>query len=88
MALIKGFYDTRSRLVHGGELNQKHRTRLANIEVLRSHLRRLLKAFVGFAARQQQGRFNRKILAEQLDGILVNAAARDNLRAEFGFDRN
>jgi Apea-like HEPN len=87
MGVIRGFYDTRSRLVHGGILKQKHQTRLDQIEVLRSHVRRLLRAFVRFAA-DSKGTFTRAILAEHLDEILVNGVEREKLRFELGLDRN
>jgi hypothetical protein len=55
LKLIKGFYDTRSRVVHGGALKQKHKQHLGMIDDLRSLVRRLLRSFVAFGASPPNG---------------------------------
>jgi Apea-like HEPN len=47
---MKGFYDARSRIVHGGRLGKKHSASLAAVDDLRDLVRRLLRSFVLFAA--------------------------------------
>jgi hypothetical protein len=77
--LIREFYDTRSRLVHGGELNDKHRQRLQKPDDLIAIVRRLVKSFVGFAAAPPSG-YSKKLFA-QLDTELSDANEREKLRA-------
>jgi hypothetical protein len=80
--LLKGFYDTRSRIVHGGELKQKHRAYLANVEELLSIVRRLLRAFMAFAVNPPSA-YSEKFFGERLDIALVDAAQREKLRTAF-----
>jgi len=87
LRLVKGFYDTRSRLVHGGQLKEKHQQYLARIEDLRVLVRRLLRSFVTFAA-TPPGVYGRKFFAEQLDVALVDAVAREKLRFALGLDED
>jgi hypothetical protein len=83
---IKDFYDTRSKLVHGAALKQKHHTQLAKIDELRAIVRRLLRSFVTFAA-SPPGAYDRQFFTEKLDQALVNAEERERLRAALGLDR-
>lgn len=78
--LIREFYDTRSRLVHGGELNAKHHERLEKLKDLFAVVRRLIKSFVVFAATTLPG-YDKKSFEEKLDTKLLDAIERDNLRA-------
>jgi hypothetical protein len=78
LSLMREFYDTRSRLVHGGELKTKHRERLQRLDDLISIVRRLVKSFVGFAAAPPA---DYKKLFVQLDNKLVDANEREKLRA-------
>ena len=82
-----GFYDTRSRLVHGGQLKEKHQLYLTKIEDLRVLVRRLLRSFVTFAATPPET-YDRRFFAEQLDPALVDAAEREKLRTALGLDRD
>jgi hypothetical protein len=77
--LMREFYDTRSRLVHGGELNDKHRQRLQRLDELIAIARRLVRSFVGFAAAPPSG-YSKKLFA-QLDTKLSDANEREKLRA-------
>ena len=85
LKLMKDFYDTRSALVHGSQLSEKHRRRLAKNDDLRALVRRLLRAFVTFAAKPP-GTYDRKFFTEQLDVALVDATERDNLRTALGLN--
>jgi len=75
---LREFYDTRSTLVHGAPLKDKHRQRLEKIDDLLAIVRRLLRAFVTFAATPAPGY---KSLFKQLDAELLDAAKREKLRA-------
>jgi hypothetical protein len=78
--LMRGFYDTRSKLVHGGELNAKHHERLQKLNDLFAIVRRLIKCFITFAANPPPG-YNRQSFEEKLDAKLLGAIERNNLRA-------
>lgn len=80
---LKGFYDTRSALVHGGRLHEKHQTRLGKVDELRALVRRLLRSFVSFAA-AGCGDYNRAYFKEHLDNALVDNAQREKLRQALG----
>jgi hypothetical protein len=83
LKLMKEFYDTRSRVVHGGQLTQKHHLRLQSIDELRALVRRLLKAFVAYAAGPQQA-YSKTFFQEGLDVALVHAEKREELRNALG----
>jgi len=85
--LMKDFYDTRSRLVHGGHLKKKHEMRLAKVDELRSLVRRVLRAFVAFATNPPSV-YRRSFFETELDAALVNTAEREKLRVALGLDRN
>jgi hypothetical protein len=86
LEMVKGFYDTRSALVHGGRLKEKHQLRLAKIDELRSVVRRLLRAFVGFATSGGHG-YDKPFFQEHLDAALVNPGEREKLRDALGLGR-
>ena len=85
LKLMKGFYDTRSRVVHGGALKQKHTQHLGMIEDLRSLVRRLLRSFLAFGASPPNG-YNKSFFDENLDAALVHAAERQKLRTALRLD--
>jgi hypothetical protein len=85
LTTIKGYYDARSRVVHGVELKSKQINFIEQRDVLLSHLRRLLRAFVRFAEKPPS-EYNRGTLAERLDAILLSGQERDSLRAALGLD--
>ncbi|MBI4189804.1 MAG: hypothetical protein HY525_04620 [Betaproteobacteria bacterium] len=80
---VKGFYDARSRIVHGGRLGKKQSASLAAVDDLRDIVRRLLRAFVLFAA-DDAGRGGKRIFSEELDAALVDAKSREHLREVLG----
>jgi len=82
---VKGFYDTRSALVHGGRLKEKHQQRLAAVDELRSIVRRLLRAFVGSAAKAGHN-YDKAFFKKHLDAALVSSAQRENLRQALELD--
>jgi hypothetical protein len=82
LKLMKDFYDTRSRIVHGGQLHRKHQERLQRVEELRSIVRQLLRCFVAFAAAPPDG--YGKPFWQELDVVLVDAQQRGKLRAALG----
>ncbi len=75
----KGFYDTRSRIVHGDTLGKKHQDRLLRLEDLRAIVRRLLRSFVEFAVAPASS-YDKSFWQEQLDAALVDTAEREKLR--------
>ncbi len=80
---VKGFYDARSRIVHGAHLRTKHRASLAAVDDLRDLVRRLLRSFVLFAADDAR-HVDKKFFKEDLDAALVDANRRDKLRRLLG----
>jgi hypothetical protein len=80
---MKGFYDVRSALVHGGRLKQKHRARLGALDDLRAHVRRLLRSFVHLAASGHEI-YNQQFFQEHLDETLVDQVERGKLRFALG----
>ncbi len=77
---IRGFYDTRSRIVHGGTLGKRHQDLLQRLEELQAIARRLLRSFVEFAAEPKEG-YGKPFWQEQLDAALVDSNEREKLRA-------
>jgi hypothetical protein len=82
---MKGFYDTRSRIVHGGDLKRKHIQHLEMFEELLSIVRHLLRAFVRFGVCRVEG-YSESYFNEKLDAALVHTGERERLRAALGFD--
>ena len=81
---VKGFYDTRSRIVHGEHLRKKHSASLAVVDDLRDMVRKLLRCFVAYFAIDDVRPFDRRFFKEELDAALVNASCRDQLRESLG----
>jgi hypothetical protein len=80
---MRQFYDTRSRIVHGGNLRSKHREDLGKIEELRSLVRQLLRSFIAFAVNPPSG-YSKRFFEERLDTALLNAVEREKLRTVLG----
>ena len=76
---MKGFYDTRSRIVHGGRLTPKNQAILEKVNDLRAVVRRLLLAFVSFAADETKT-VPKNFFKESLDGVLLDSIEREKLR--------
>ena len=83
LKLMKNFYDTRSKLIHGAELKEKHRRCLEQGDDLRSIIRPLLRSFVAFAVNPPET-YNKAFFNEHLDAALVNATELESLRAALG----
>jgi hypothetical protein len=80
---MRRFYDTRSRIVHGGNLRAKHREDLGKIEELRSLVRQFLRSFIAFAVNPPAG-YSKRFFEERLDAALLNAVEREKLRTALG----
>lgn len=80
---VKGYYDARSRIVHGGRLGKKQSASLAAVDDLRNLVRRLLRSFVQFAADDAR-HVTKGFFAEELDAALIDAARREELRRLLG----
>jgi len=76
---MREFYATRSRVVHGSRLNDRHRQCLQKFEQLQSIVRRLLRLFVSLAA-QPGHRYARAFFAEELDATLLDDEQRRELQ--------
>jgi len=84
--LMKDFYDTRSKLVHGGHLKEKHQQMLRKVDTLRALVRQLLRSFVSFAATPLDG-YGKSFFQEHLDVALLNSPEREKLRTALGLNR-
>jgi len=80
MKSLKDFYDTRSRVVHGGTLQPKHQALLEHVDELRVILKRLLVAFIRLG-NTKHAEYGKSFWQGKLDGTLVNMVERDKLRA-------
>jgi hypothetical protein len=84
LKLIRDFYNTRSAVVHGSEVRDRHQPMLQRVDELRAIVRRLLKSFVAFAVTPRDG--YGKAFWKQLDVALVNATEREKLRTVLGLN--
>ena len=91
---MKGYYDTRSSVVHGGSrlytrsgrLKDRPRWHLENQQDLREYLRRLLVSFVNLSLTSEHS-FNRDFFEEnRLDSTLLHDERRSELRVAMGFE--
>ena len=80
---MKGFYDARSRTVHGDHLGKKQSASLAAVDDLQDLVRRLLRSFVLFAADDAR-HVQKQFFVEELDAALVDAGRREELRTLLG----
>jgi hypothetical protein len=83
LKLLKDFYDTRSKVIHGAHLKAKQQTLLQRVDELRNIVKRLLIAFIRLAT-AKPAEYGKSFWQERLDGALVNAGERDKLRAALG----
>jgi hypothetical protein len=80
---MKLYYETRSKIVHGGELKDKNRPVLEDSSQLMDVVRRLLLGLLRLAT--GPSRFNsRKTISEDIDGILLHSRDREELRQAMG----
>jgi Apea-like HEPN len=82
---MRTFYDTRSKVVHGGTLAAKHRAHLKNYPALRNYVRRLLLAYMHLATTSGHA-YDPDSLRRSLDTILQDAQQRSALRAAMGLE--
>lgn len=80
---MKGYYDARSRTVHGDRLSKKQSESLAAVDDLQDLVRRLLRSFVLFAADDAR-QVEKQFFVEELDAALMDAGRRDSLRKLLG----
>ena len=91
--LMKGYYDTRSSVVHGGsrlynqqgQLREKHRQHLENQQDLRDVVRRLLVGFIRLTLSSEHS-FNNEFFEQRLDSALLHSTKRSELRVAMGFE--
>jgi hypothetical protein len=83
LKLLKDFYDTRSRVIHGDNLKEKHQALLPRVDELRTIVRRLLAAFIRLG-NTKPAEYGRNFRQEKLDGVLVNTVEREKLRVALG----
>jgi Apea-like HEPN len=81
---MKGYYDLRSRLVHGEALRERHRVLLEDVEPLREFVRRLLRGFIRLAISSDHA-YDKRFFQERLDASLQEEMARSGLRRALGF---
>ncbi len=90
---MKGYYDTRSRVVHGGselynrqgQLKDKPRSYLENQEDLRDFVRRLLVGFLRLAVSSGHS-FDNTFFEDRLDSALLHSTRRSELRLAMGLE--
>jgi hypothetical protein len=83
LRLLKDFYNTRSRVIHGANLQAKHQTLLQRVDELRDIVKRLVVAFIRLG-NTKPADYGRNFWQEKLDGALVNTMEREKLRAAMG----
>ena len=83
LKLLKDFYDTRSKVIHGASLKAKHQTLLQRVDDLRNIVKRLLIAFIRLA-NTKPAEYGKNFWQEGLDGTLVNSVKRERLRVALG----
>jgi len=90
---MKGYYDTRSSVVHGGsrlykrngQLRDRPRRHLENQQDLRDFVRRLLVAFLNLRLASKHP-FDRDFFEKRLDSALLHNETRSELRVAMGFE--
>ena len=80
---MKGFYDTRSRVVHGSMLSPKQRRLLQDQQALRDMVRWLLVAFIHLTVSSEHP-FDRDFFEKNLDISLLDDSRRSRLRVAMG----
>jgi hypothetical protein len=80
---MKGYYDTRSRVVHGSMLSPKQRRLLQDQQALRDMVRWLLVAFIHLTVSSEHP-FDRDFFEKILDISLLDDSRRSRLRVAMG----
>jgi hypothetical protein len=83
---MRAFYNTRSKVVHGGTLEVRHRAHLDNYPALRGYVRQLLVAYMRLATTAGHG-YEPRPLRKRLDSLLQDAQQRSALRAAMGLEQ-
>jgi Apea-like HEPN len=83
LKLLKNFYNTRSRVIHGANLQAKHQTLLQSVDELRNIVKRLLVAFIRLG-NTKPAEYGKNFWQEKLDALLVNTVERERLRVALG----
>ena len=83
LKILKDFYDTRSKVIHGATLRAKHQALLQRVDELRNIVKRLLVAFIRLG-NKNSAEYGKSFWQEKLDGTLVNTVQRDKLRVALG----
>ena len=92
---MKGYYDTRSSVVHGGsrlynrsgQLKDRPRWHLENQQDLRDFVRRLLVGFLNLSLASESS-FDSDFFDGKLDSALIHAQRRSELRVAMGLEEN
>jgi hypothetical protein len=83
LKLLKDFYDTRSKVIHGANLKERHQGLLGRVDELRSIVKRLLVAFIRLG-KTKPPEYGKNFWEAKLDGVLVNTVEREKLRVALG----
>lgn len=81
----KGYYGTRSAVVHGGTLKAKYRQLLEDQRDLRDMVRRLLVGFLHLTASSGHP-YGKKYFSERLGSALLHDTRRSELRVAMGLE--
>ena len=81
---MRGYYDARSKVVHGDHVKAKQLAALQSDDELRDQVRRLLRGMVHFAASPVQGAAAKLFTDGHLDAALVHSEHREQLRRALG----
>ncbi len=79
---MRGYYDTRSKVVHGGDLKPKHVEIISNHEQLVEFVRRLLRGFIWLVIKDEVS----EGFYKSLDGLLQHSSKRSELRMKMGLN--
>jgi hypothetical protein len=83
LKLLKDFYDTRSKVIHGANLKEKHQALLRRVGELRNIVKRLLIAFIRLG-NTRPAEYGKNFWQDKLDAVLVNTVERERLRLALG----
>jgi Apea-like HEPN len=84
---MRRFYAIRNSIVHGDRLTETQGQRLGRVDDARDYVRRLLVAFVRFAASSSPTRYTKQFFKDDLDAELQDEQARRRMLRELGIIR-